>query len=298
MQIKFIESFLILYEERNISKASTKLFMTQQGLSKQMKILEKELDVLLFERSKYGVVPTEVCNQLYPNLQKMYTDYIQTLEIIENYKRKERQYISIAFAYGIPNGMNTDFIFDYQKNNIGVNIEIQEWSKQVCIEKLLKSEIDIVFLVNPFDKKLFNSFLLAEGYMYAAMHKDNPLAKQEGPFEFSLLDGQTIITGSKENVLRELFDYYCDLTNIKPNVMVSSSYSLNFVNTMVEDTGIATVTLPMVSQINNKYIKVRRLITPEPGYLFCCTSNSSKSNKDIQSLVQYIKEHFKLIPIL
>ncbi|MGV8982683.1 LysR substrate-binding domain-containing protein [Clostridium sp.] len=292
MQIKFIKSFLKLYEELNISKSSTKLFITQQGLSQQIKALEKELDVVLFERSRSGVIPTEICNQIYSHFQNIYINYTQTLEMIEKYKQKERKYISIAFAYGISNGIGTDFIFDYQNKNPNINIEIQEWSKQVCIENLIKNEIDIAFLVNPFNTELFNSFPLAEGYIYAAIHKDHPLAKSESPIDFSLLDGEIIITGSKENALRELFDYFCNITNIKPHIMVSSSYSLNIVNNMVENTGIATVTLAMASKINNPYITIHRLLTPEPGYMFCCTSHDSKPNKDVNSLVQYIKEYF------
>ncbi|MFA9422299.1 MAG: LysR substrate-binding domain-containing protein [Sedimentibacter sp.] len=298
MQIKFVESFLKLYEELNISKASKKLFISQQGLSQQIQSLEKELDIVLFERSKSGVIPTEVCTEIHPHFQNMYMDYSKIVESIENYKKNQRKYISVAFAYGISNGINTNFIFDYKKNNSNINVEIQECSKQVCIEKLLKNEIDIAFLVNPFNTKLFNSFPLAEGYMYVAMHKDHPFAKYESPIDFSFLDGQTIITGSKENSLREIFDYFCTLTNIQPHIMLSSSSSLKFVNSMVENMGIATVTMAMVSQINNPNIKIKRLLTPEPGYLFCCTSLSSKFNNEVDSLLKYIKEYFKLTPIL
>ncbi len=296
--MKFIESFLKLYEEQNFSKASKKLFITQQGLSRQIQSLEKELDIVLFKRSKSGVIPTEVCNQIYSHLQNMYIDYTETLELLEKYKQNKGKHISLAFAHGISNGLNTNFLINYQKNHTDIKIEIQEWSKQICIQKLLKNELDIAFLVNPFDTKLFNSFLITEGYMYAAIYKDHPLANYNCPMDFTLLDGESIITGSKENILRQLFDYYCTLTNIQPHIIVSSSCSLNYVNAMVENTGIATVTSAMVTHIKNPNIVVRRLLTPKPGYLFCCTSYSSKSNKDVCSLFNYIKEHFKPTPIL
>ncbi|GLC31657.1 LysR family transcriptional regulator [Clostridium omnivorum] len=297
MQIKFIESFLQLYEELNISKTSAQLFITQQGLSRQIKSLEKELDVVLFERSKSGVTPTEICNGIYPILKNMQGEYKKAAGVIEKYKQKNRQSIYIAFAYGLSNGVNTDFIFEYQKNNLDVDIHIQEWSKQICLQKLLKDEIDIAFLVNPFQQELFNCLPLAEDYMYAAFHKDHPLAITEGSMDFSLLDGEKIITGSPENALREMFDYFCKLTNINPHIIVSSSYSLNFVNAMRENAGIVTVTSAMAFKINNPNIVIRRLVTPEPGYMYCCTSRHIKPNKDIASLLKYIKEHFKLVPI-
>lgn len=65
MDLRQIEFFLKLYEEKNFTKASQKLYISQQGLSKSIYKLEKELGFLLFERSVKGVVPTEHANRLY-----------------------------------------------------------------------------------------------------------------------------------------------------------------------------------------------------------------------------------------
>ncbi len=297
MKIKFIESFLKLYEELNISRASTHLFITQQGLSRQIQALENELDVVLFERSKLGVTPTEVCKQIQPYFRNIYNNYNEVLDILDKYKLPSNKSISIAFAYGLQNAVNTDFIFDYQKNNTDIAIEIHEWSKHICVQKLLSNEIDIAFLVNPFNSEFFNCFPLAEDYMFAALHKEHPLANHEGPIDFSLLEGEKIITGSQENSLRELFNYFCELTNIQPHVIVSSSYSLSFVNAMTQNIGIATVTSAMASKINNPNIKIIRILTPEPGYMYCCTLRHINLSKDVCSLLKYIKEYFETTPM-
>ena len=39
MQMRAIESFLALYEDRSFSNASRRLFITQQGLSRQIQAL-------------------------------------------------------------------------------------------------------------------------------------------------------------------------------------------------------------------------------------------------------------------
>lgn len=58
MDIRHIKYFLRLYMDRNISKASENLFLSQQRLSKVIKKLEEELGVLLFVRTTSGVEPT------------------------------------------------------------------------------------------------------------------------------------------------------------------------------------------------------------------------------------------------
>ena len=296
MQMKFIPSFLTLYEEQNISKASAKLYITQQGLSRQIQALESAMDVVLFERSRRGVTPTRICETLYPVFRRMQDEYEKALSLIEEENKQNRKCVSVAFAQGISNGGSAEFIFDYQKLHPEINIEIMESTQSVCIQKLLGREIDVAFLVSPIDKAMFNTITLSEGYMYAAMHKTHPLAEGSAPINFSLLDGENIITGSLENALRGIFDHFCRLTNIRPHIIVSSNYSLTYVNSMVENIGIATVTSPMALQITNPDIRIHRLITPEPGYLFCCTPHI-KPEKEISALLNYVKLHFELEPL-
>jgi len=297
LQMRFVASFLTLYEEQNFSKASTKLYITQQGLSRQIQALEDELNVVLFERSKQGVVPTEICETLYPVLRHMYAEYEKALSLAEEGRKQNRKCISVAFAQGISNSGSAEFIFDYQKLHPEINIEILESTQPVCIQKLLNKEIDMAFLVNPIDKAMFNAVTLSEGYMYAAMHKTHPLAEGNAPIDFSLLGDENIITGSPQNALRGMFDYFCRLTNIHPHIIVSSNYSTNYVNSMTENIGIATVTCAMAHQITNPDIRFHRLITPEPGYVYCCIPHNVKLEKEISALRTYVKRYFEIEPL-
>jgi len=296
LQMKFLPSFLTLYEERNFSKASAKLYITQQGLSRQIQAFESSLDVVLFERSRHGVVPTPICEALYPVFLRMQEEYESAVSLIAEGKKQNGKCISVAFAQGISNGGSAEFIFDYQKLHPEINIEITESPQPVCIQKLLDREVDMAFLVTPIDGAMFSATALSEGCMYAAMHKTHPLASGNAPIDFSLLDGENIITGSHQNALRGIFDHFCRLTNIHPHIIVSSNYSLNYVNAMVDNIGIATVTASMALQITNPDIRIHRLITPEPAYIYCCTPYI-KPEKEISTLLCYIRQHFELEPL-
>ena len=65
MNVKDLKSFEAVYEERGINQAAQKLFITPQGLSRNIKMLESELDTVLFERTKQGVRPTESAELLH-----------------------------------------------------------------------------------------------------------------------------------------------------------------------------------------------------------------------------------------
>lgn len=297
MHMRYIESLLTLYDEKNISKASQKLFISQQGLSRQIQALEKELGTMLFKRAKTGVMPTDICIKLHPHFIQIYDNYAQAKDLIQHHSSSLKKPITIAFAYGISRGLNTEVILNFQQENPDVRFKIKEWSKNKCIEKLNGHEADIAFLVNPFDLDLFETHLLAEGYMYVAIHKNHPLASQE-TIDFSQLDNQTIITGSEENALRELFDHYCQLADIHPNIMFSSSYSLDIINSASENVIMATVTPIMSEKITNPNIKIIRLITPEAGNLYCCTSKNRKKSNDLLRVVDFIKDYFIPMPVI
>lgn len=294
MQIKMVYSLLELYKTKNISKASEMLFMTQQGLSRQIKALEEELGIPLFVRKKDGVVPTELCHQLVPYFQSMYESYTQALNLI---RREQGQRLCIGFTAGISHGLSNHFLVAYQKAFSNVCLEVQEWTASVCHEKLLLGELDLAILIEPFDKTNIGYQQLCHDNMYAAMHITHPYAVSEKPLPFQALGNQQIITGPPDNVLRRFFDYCCSLTRIQPQILMASSYNTDFVNSMSENIGISTLTSAMAFQITNPEVHIRTLILPVPGNIYICWENHNKNMAAIRHFVSFSKDYFKQHPI-
>ncbi len=297
MKIGVIESFIYLYQERNISKASAKLFISQQGLSRQIKALEKELDVILFTRSNAGAEPTEVCRLLFPHLKNIYEENLSTMHTLNDYKKKINNSYSVAFAYGVTNSISSDFMFDYQKQHPKLNLEIQEWSQATCIQKLLKNELDAAFLVTPIDEKMLNCTILIEGEMILAIHKSHPMAASNDPIDFKDLDGENLITGVPENAIRNMMDYFCNKTGIKLRVIISSSNNLNFINSMTGNIGIAALTQTMAARITNPEVVLRHVNIPERGFLFFCTPQKADRDYVVEDIQRYVDNYFATTPV-
>ena len=297
MQIKVLGSFLCLYQERNISKAGAKLFISQQGLSRQIQALESEFDVELFFRSKNGVEPTEICNLIYPHVKRMFDEYKIAEQLLGAYKKRVGGDYSIAFAYGITNSVSSDFMFDYQKQHPEINLKIEEFSQDACISKLISGELDGAFLISPLNSKQLCSTTLIEGQMFVAMHKTHRLAKCDTPLSFSQLDGEKLITGVSENAVRRLMDSYCEKTGTKLKVLASSSNNINYVNCMSENIGIAPMTQTMVARVNNPNVVVRRVLTPWAGHLCYCTPLNAPKDKRLMTIARYIEDYFKTTPV-
>ena len=65
MEIRQLEYFRKIAETGSINAAAKLLNMSQPPLSYQLKLLEEELDVRLFDRSRQGVSLTEAGKLLY-----------------------------------------------------------------------------------------------------------------------------------------------------------------------------------------------------------------------------------------
>jgi LysR family nitrogen assimilation transcriptional regulator len=58
MDIQLLETFLVVCEEGNLSRAAVRLFRTQPAVTRQIQALETELGLRLLERNPRGVQPT------------------------------------------------------------------------------------------------------------------------------------------------------------------------------------------------------------------------------------------------
>ncbi len=296
LQLKVINSLICLYQEQNISKASAKLYISQQGLSRQIQVLENELNVSLFTRSNSGVEPTEICRVLYPHFKSIYDEYLASQDALENYRKKKNSAHTIAFAYGVANSVSSDFMFEYQRKHPKLNLEIEEWSQATCIEKLVKNELDAAFLVTPIDQRIMHATPLKEGFMYIAMHKTHPLATSSVPIELKSLDGESIITGVPENAIRQIMDYLCNRLGIHLRILVSSSNNLNFINTMKKNIGIAPITQTMAARITNPDIIVRNVILPERSFIYYCTPINAPKKCELSEMQRYVENYFAVTP--
>ena len=66
MDLRLLRFFVAVYEEKNITLAAERCFVSQPSISNAIKQLEDELNTTLFERHKKGVNLTDEAHYLYP----------------------------------------------------------------------------------------------------------------------------------------------------------------------------------------------------------------------------------------
>ncbi|CAM3221453.1 LysR family transcriptional regulator [Lactiplantibacillus plajomi] len=92
-----IKAFRLVYETRSFSAAAAQLFVTQPTVSNQIKQLEEQLQVQLFQRrGNRDVHPTAAADVLYSESTKLLADWQQTERKLVAAKQQKTQTVVIS----------------------------------------------------------------------------------------------------------------------------------------------------------------------------------------------------------
>lgn len=138
---------------RHFATAAEKCFVTQPTLSMQIQKLEDELGVLIFDRSKQPVIPTDIGKDIIDQARIV----LQEASRIEDLIKIKKNEISGDFRVGIIPTIAPyllplfieSFLLKYPK----VNLIIDEIQTPVILDKLHKEQIDVGIMATPLYQK-------------------------------------------------------------------------------------------------------------------------------------------------
>lgn len=71
MELRELSYFVAVYEEKTLTAAARRSFVSQPSVSAALASLEHELDTALFVRHRRGVTPTAAAEELYPRARRL-----------------------------------------------------------------------------------------------------------------------------------------------------------------------------------------------------------------------------------
>lgn len=146
MELRHLSYFQAVAEELNYRKAAERLFISQPGLSRQIKQLEEELGVQLFERDKKHVELTAAGAYLKGEvdfvLNHLETTKQQLLEIAAGREGEVR----IGFLGSASNQVLPDLLKKLSLNFPKITTSLEELSNQTQVEMIQKDKLDLGFV--------------------------------------------------------------------------------------------------------------------------------------------------------
>ncbi len=146
MNTKNLQCFMSVYEERNLTLAAAKLFLSPQGLGKIIRGLEEEFNTELFIRTKEGFIPTESGHVFYEKTKQLNHDLNDLYTTLENIGKKEKRF-KLGFASGTIRALDISKIAGFIDNNPEILGEWHERDNNVIQDQVENGDINFGFIV-------------------------------------------------------------------------------------------------------------------------------------------------------
>lgn len=174
-----LEYIVAIDEYRHFATAAEKCFVTQPTLSMQIKKLEDELGVIIFDRSRQPVVPTDLGAKLIEQARMTLSATQRIKEIIQEEQQEVKGTLKIGIIPTLAPYLLPVFIGPYIRKYPAVKVEVEELVSEEIIRRLKRDMLDVGLFVTPYhDEKIVERPVFYEEMLVYA-HPDSELLKKK-----------------------------------------------------------------------------------------------------------------------
>ena len=229
MELRQLRYFIRSAELLNFTEAAQALFISQSTLSQQVKQLEDELGMLLFDRVGKRVRLTEAGNLFLPYARQTILDSEGGRHVIDDLKGLKTGELHIGVTYGLTT-LLTPALISFSKQYPEIKIVVDFGTSEDLLEKLKSAKVDFVLsFLNMEENEMFSSQPLYESFLSLVLHPSNSLS---GKKSINLKDLETIplVLPAKGFNTRHFLDDALVQANLKANIKME----LNDINTLLQ----------------------------------------------------------------
>ena len=163
---------------RHFATAAEKCFVTQPTLSMQIKKLEDILNIIVFDRTKQPVIPTESGKKIIEQARIVLREAKMIYQIVNELKEEVSGELQIGIIPTIAPYLLPLFAGNYKRLYPDVRLKVEELVTERIIENLNKDLIDVGILVTPLHEKNIIEKPLYYEEMMIYTNSNHPLATQ------------------------------------------------------------------------------------------------------------------------
>lgn len=292
LTLKQFQYFIKIVEEGSFTAASEKLFIAQSALSRQIKLLEEEINFQLFDRTDKKVKLTAAGEVFYKKIKDNMLYLNEIIDLSKSVSEGKNRQIKIAHSSSI--------VMDHKKIQIlkeislakQINFEVNTLSSEQQILALMSGEIDIGLIRPPVLHSLEEITILKlyEQPLFVAVYIDHPKFKQKQSIQIrDLVDEYFVSTPHpKRGGLSYLVSNLCVGAGFLPKTAVVQSRKITQLQLVAANLGISIVPQEF-EQILPKNVK---LIPLENKNLFSEVVLAYRTDQSdlIQSYAEHIYE--------
>ncbi len=243
-----MRGFYCVAETGSVRRAAIAMGQGQPTISRQIKLLEKELGVTLFDRSSGNMLIT-------PEGKKLQEDAVTLFEYVKHikgeFKNEQINYggkISIAATTGVTYSILPPYIDQFRRLHPDVTFQFEGITRETVYEKVESAEAD--FGIAVFDKS--HSTLVCHDLFEAGLimiaPKNNPYFSGKALPTLQQIAKVPLIRLAHHGVFAPLIEERFAKDGLKPNVVMTHNNYFNIKQYVALGMGVAIIGEHAVSQ--------------------------------------------------
>ncbi|MEM9856945.1 MAG: LysR substrate-binding domain-containing protein [Bacteroidota bacterium] len=290
MTIQQLQYALALQKYGSFREAALHLKISQPALSLQMGKLEKELSLILFDRSKNPIYPTDEGKAFLDKANAIVQDTNDLLDFAKNISEPLKGRLKIGIIPTLAPFLVPLFAYTFQDHYGDIALDINEMITEQVIKGVRKGQLDVGILSTPLTAGgIDTEVLFYEKFFLYASTKVPELQRT-----LAAIDYRKLWLLDEGNCFRDQMNNFCDVSKIRENKdFIYRSNSIDALIRIVDSKGgmtilpeLTTLMLSAEQEENITVIGEDQFKAREVGLI-----KRSKTNKDL--MISKLADHIK-----
>ncbi len=245
IELRQLKYFISIAEHEHFGQAAQELHIVQPALSRQIKQLEEDLGVELFERLPRGVKLTAAGKVLLERARIFMSDFDRMTAATKLAAQGKSGFLRVGFADGATySGRVPAIIREFRKLAPGVELELIPASSRTQAEFLSRESIDIGFVYwLPEDRNDVEHYVINKEKVVLALAESNKLSRKKAVRLRDLHDIPFVwFKRSNAPMFYDLMAKQCNRAGLILNVVQEAFTESTMLSLVAADIGVTFIT--------------------------------------------------------
>lgn len=291
-----LQYILTVAEEKNITRAAERLFLSQPSLSRSIKTLEEEVGSPLFERKNGLLQPTYAGTLFCQWAEETLRSHQQLLHRLSDIASGQRRLIRLGIS------PHRSFVFlppileEFYRSYPGCEVQVVEKPTYELRELLEQDKLDLIIDVPHEDTLNYQSDLLAEEKILLAVPEEYlrqlpENLRSSSSLPLSALSEHPFILLSPDHVLGRISRRMCEAASFSPEQRISCANVESALRFAVQGLGITFV--PEIFAVEGRYADRLRYFSVQDFQSARSVCLIYRKNRYIHQPLGYMMELFR-----
>ncbi|WOC15274.1 LysR family transcriptional regulator [Pseudochrobactrum sp. MP213Fo] len=288
-EFELTQSFLVVAEELSFRRGAERLHIDQSALTRRIQKLENYLGFTLFERTTREVSVTPAGRVFYEENARLLQSYERSVAAAKQVADGKTGKLRVAYMAFAATELMPRAVARYRRLYPHINVGLRYVRSQGQKLALMHDEIDVGYMIGPFDHSEFNTITLADDPLYVVTPRNHPLTRQHliTPADIPHHD---LILGDMEEweAFRwRLNDLFAD-AGVPLNVTIEASNTLALIGLVAAGLGITIYPESLIGYLGQS-VESRPLIHPDFRIQTVLAWKRSNRSKSVGQFIEVAK---------